>query len=458
MWFLYGSLLYKDKNPVSEVKYGLALKVLPLTWKNFIEVGDDLLYYYPTNNTDYNNNVEGIDFVKCYTTGDVKVIKYVKPQSYPRYAKEVIKAGAGGKLLFFNRLNKNQETILKIPFQENMMSSPFTLCPSLLDIEWRTLCIDKNEITSLSSFYPDYRNSFIVFMNIFKPSERYSGITTLFLYFNQYNLFGCLDLSTTENENIIWPPPPEEYDHYKGIHSRWDKVDFEVINADYYSQFIAYAINKTRDSTIPLGVITGKLVPKEGESPSDFFNIERNRIFSLPGTSSTYVNLYPFFTTGGDLWFQCEYDRNLKVVYGLCQYNIYSEEITHYRTDIPFSWNVSFPPETTWTDNRLYVTGDGHYALIVPVTFTKKCLTDNPDDCIYCNRDISPNVWDYGRFTKIIAYDSTDPSRPPIEISVDGYDGYLVPSPDFTQFAFSEGDKIGILDGKTLQVREVGVK
>ena len=104
------------------------------------------------------------------------------------------------------------------------------------------------------------------------------------------------------------------------------------------------------------------------------------------------------------------------------------------------------------------MTGDEHYALIVPVTFTKKCLTDNPDDCIYCNRDLSPNVWDYGRFTKIIAYDLTDPSKLPIEISVNGYDSYLVPSADYMRFAFSVGDRIGILDGKTLQVEIVNVK
>ena len=172
------------------------------------------------------------------------------------------------------------------------------------------------------------------------------------------------------------------------------------------------------------------------------------------------ANLMPL-DNGNSLYFQDEYNKSSKTFSGIGKLGEtwgHGFKITHLRSDIPPANTVEFPPEGDWDDNKLYVTGDGRYALVVPIHFTKKCLTDNPDNCIYCNKDISPNVWDFGRFTKIVAYDLTDPSKPPVEIPVNGYDSYLVPSPDYMQFAFSEGDKIGILDARTLQVREVEVR
>ena len=194
------------------------------------------------------------------------------------------------------------------------------------------------------------------------------------------------------------------------------------------------------------------------ESLCNDYDKVKGDIVSINGVGK---NLFPM-DDGKKVYFQDVYDSASQMFKGIGRLDVemgnLSLKLTHLRSDIPPANTVEYPPETTWTDNHLYVTGDGHYALIVPVTFTKKCLTDDPDDCIYCNRDISPNVWDFGRFTKIIAYDLTDSSKPPIEIPVNGYDSYLVPSPDYMQFAFSEGDKIGILDGKTLQVRDVEVR
>ncbi|GEM_PF-4630478 len=174
-------------------------------------------------------------------------------------------------------------------------------------------------------------------------------------------------------------------------------------------------------------------------------------------SSKKVINLIPFFS-GNSIYFQCELSSSTNLVGGLCRYDMDSKELTHLRSDIPPANTVDFPPEEDWDDNKLYVTGDGRYALIVPIHFTKKCLTNDPEKCIYCNRDISPNVWDFGSFSKIYAYSLTDSTRPPVEIDVTGYDGYLVPSPDHMQFAFSMGDKIGILDGKTLEVRVLEVR
>ncbi len=172
------------------------------------------------------------------------------------------------------------------------------------------------------------------------------------------------------------------------------------------------------------------------------------------------ANLMPL-DNGSSLYFQDEYNKSSGIFSGIGKLKEtwdHRFKITHLRSDIPPANTVDFPPEGDWDDNRLYVTGDGRYALVVPIHFPKKCLTDNLDDCIYCNRDISPNVWDFGSFNKIYVYNLTDATQPPVEIDVTGYDSYLVPSPDHMQFAFSMGDRIGILDGKTLQVRVVEMR
>ena len=232
-----------------------------------------------------------------------------------------------------------------------------------------------------------------------------------------------------------------------------------------------FAVEDAKDNII---VYALELDGSEVDIQIEYDEVNNSTFIGVSGTLDGYYltgpsikvngissNLIPV-SNGHQIYFQDSYDPAKGFFKGIGKVEVKASAaqavLTHLRSDIPPANTVEYPPETSWSDNKLYVTGDGHYALLVPITFTKKCLTDNPDECIYCNRDISPNVWDYGRFNKIVAYDLIDPSRPPIEISVGGYDGYLVPSPDYMQFAFSEGDKIGILDGKTLQVREIGVK